>query len=94
MSTQPPEPTPEETRKKREEIFALLTPLTRDVMDEGTCKCGKCSQEDEPAIQQRCHPHAGLTARYIRKDGIIVIRCLECGGPMAKVRVAQSLIEL
>jgi hypothetical protein len=64
--------------------------LTRTQLDRAQCSTPGCTHEDhrEMFLHAKCHLDAGLTVAYNLATGSMLLRCIECGRPIAEVAVA------
>ena len=50
--------------------------------------CDHSDHYDTLFLHGRCHPHAAVTAAYMKATGIIVIRCHKCDALIAELKIA------
>lgn len=56
-------------------------------LEESHCdECGEVARE--MVLEGRCHPGAGVVAKYIRGEGVIDLHCRDCGEHVCYVAVA------
>ena len=67
-----------------------MEPLTRKYLDRAHCMSPGCTHESHGGLfmHGKCHMDADVEAEYL--NGILHIRCAECGNPVADVKVAAS----
>jgi len=62
-----------------------------DITCSGGCSNPRCTVKherlEEMYLHGRCHPHAGVQARYVPKEGCLYVECLKCELPILKVEV-------
>ena len=68
--------------------------MTENVLDVMTAQQHLCVECDEPHdfiyIDPRCHPQAGIQARYNCRDHLLRVECAECGRTVAEVSVSGA----
>jgi hypothetical protein len=64
-------------------------PLTRHDLDPQGCGIPDCGHDHSILwLHSRCHPSAGVRARYIKKTGVLTICCRSCENWIADIAVA------
>jgi len=72
-----------------------MDPLTVEDMERALvmgCQVPGCTHENHDTLylDQRCHPKAGVSARYTKGSGKVVIECFRCKKPVFEFLVASS----
>jgi len=62
--------------------------LTAEQLGRLRCDCG--AQEPLVHLKARCHPAAGLRAKYVKPQATIVLTCAKCTKMVAMVAVASE----
>jgi hypothetical protein len=79
----------EEIREIEENNGSLYPPVTAASLDKAECGTPGCTEDHSVLyLNARCHPESGTRARYIKKDRVLIIDCLECGRRVAYIAVA------
>jgi hypothetical protein len=78
----------EEIREIEENNGSLYPPVTAASLDKA-CGTPGCTEDQSVLyLHARCHPESGTRARYIKKDRVLIIDCLECGRRVSYIAVA------
>jgi hypothetical protein len=66
--------------------------LTQKQLDNAQCEVPGCDHRDhlEIFLNQRCHPRAGVSAKYLRNTGTLIIECKQCNAFVANIAVARN----
>ena len=70
----------------------MLTKTDLDLMATRGCEAPGCKHTGHGGpiyLRQRCHPQAGICARYALGSGALEIRCAECGLVITTVAVKE-----
>lgn len=66
--------------------------LTQEQLDNMQCAIPGCSKDHGPLyLHGRCHIEAPTEVVYF--NGELMIACAECQSPIARIAVAESLVE-
>jgi hypothetical protein len=66
-------------------------PLNRSILDTGLCSDPDCNHDHSVLyLHPRCHPRAGVEARYVKATGLLEILCKTCGAPVCRIEVAAG----
>ena len=62
-------------------------PLTRQDFQEIPCDCCGTTCQSPIDLTPKCHPKAGMRAKYRKKDGTLGLYCVKCRTLIATVLV-------
>lgn len=67
--------------------------LVRQDLEAVECSNPECDGLHPVVLYAKCHPEGGLTVRYDKSHGVLVLVCYECSTAIAEIEVASAPLQ-